>query len=233
MSELLVVGVGLVLALGGSDIARSLAGRSDVSLPHWVASDEGGTLGSDLRKWAVAGLVVAYVLLVEGESLSSIGLAPMAPLALLGWIAGGFVLTVALTMVALNLFLWLDLDIPSGFSEQQRQRSVAARLFTAATAGVTESILFQGYPIERLASVTGSVLLAGALAWVAFTAVHYLGDTFSLEETLYIGVPAFSVTLLYVLSGNLLVVIVVHFAVDALSLLTSDPDGDASGTQTA
>ncbi|WP_338906302.1 CPBP family intramembrane glutamic endopeptidase [Salinibaculum marinum] len=64
--------------------------------------------------------------------------------------------------------------------------------------------------------------VAGAIAFLVFTAGHYAGDTYSLEEVVFIGVPALSVTVLYVLTGNLLVVIGVHTLVDGISLLGPD-----------
>lgn len=110
--------------------------------------------------------------------------------------------------------------IPREFVEDQAARSYPAMLFTAVTAGVTESVLYGAYPIERLTMLTGSVIAAAVVTWLMFTAVHYVGDTFSLEEAVYIGAPALSLTVLYVLSGSLLVIVLVHSTVDTLSFVT-------------
>lgn len=207
--------VGLALAFFGHEAGRYVRDR----IPTASVS---ATLASDLSKWVVAGSLIAFVLLVEGESLASIGVESITLPAFLGWVVGGTVFTMVVGVAAINVFLWLDLETPTGFAAAQQQRSVPARLFTAATAGVTESILYQGYPIERLATLTGSLPLAAGLSLLVFTGAHYAGDTFSLEETAFIGVPALCVTVVYVLSGNLLVVIAVHTLVDAISLLTED-----------
>ncbi len=40
------------------------------------------------------------------------------------------------------------------------------------TAGITEEILFRGYPIERLYELTGNMYIAAFLPWLAFTLLH-------------------------------------------------------------
>lgn len=230
MVDPLVALLGMGIAIAGFDLATEAASRLGVS----VLPDDGtGTLSSDLGKWIVAGVVVGYVLLVEGRSLASIGVEAMAPLPFVAWVVAGVVLTVVLTGSAYVLYDRLGWTTPEGFVADQLERSVPARTFTVVTAGVTESILFQGYPIERIDTLIGAswlpfegLALAGALSFLAFTLVHYVGDTFSLVETVYIGVPALCVTVLYVLTGNLFVVITVHALVDGISLLGPELAGD-------
>lgn len=229
MTDPVLALVGIALAFFGLDALRYVRRRLNVG-SSLLGDGGAGTLGSDLRKWAFASLVVAWVLVVEGRPLSSIGVEWMAPLSFVAWVVGGVVLTMVAGGVAVAVYDRLDLTTPEGFVEDQLARSVPARTLTAVTAGVTESVLYQGYPIERLATLlgtapaTGGVALpvAGAIAFLAFTGAHYVGDTYSLEETVFIGVPALSVTVLYVLTGNLLVVIAVHTLVDGISLLGPD-----------
>jgi membrane protease YdiL (CAAX protease family) len=220
--------VGIALAFFGLDALKYVQKGLNVGSP--LPDDGTGTLGADLRKWAVTGLLVVWVLAVEGQPLSSIGAEWMAPLPFVAWVGGGVVLIAVAHTAAMAVYNRLDLTTPEGFVEEQLERSVPARTLTAVTAGVTESVLFQGYPIERLAALlntaptTSGVALpvAGAIAFLAFTGVHYVGDTYSLEETVLIGIPALVVTVLYVLTGNLLVVIAVHTLVDGISLLGPD-----------
>jgi membrane protease YdiL (CAAX protease family) len=220
--------VGIALAFVGLDVLRHVRGRLNIDSP--LPGGGTGTLGSDLLKWAFAGLIVVWVLAVEGRPLSSIGVEWMAPPSFVAWVGGGVVVTMVAGGVTMAVYDRLDLTTPEGFVEDQLKRSVPARTLTVVTAGVTESVLYQGYPIERLiallktAPVTSGVALplAGAIAFLAFTGVHYAGDTYSLEETVFIGVPALSMTVLYVLTGNLLVVIAAHTLVDGISLLGPD-----------
>lgn len=185
---------------------------------------------SDLSKWLLTGLLLGYLLAIEGDSLSSIGVAfpeailPVSglsgPAGLIVWWIAGTVGTAALTSVVYVIYDRFGLTVPGEFVEDQSARSYPAMLFTAVTAGVTESVLYGAYPIERLTTLTGSIIVAGTITWLVFTAVHYMGDTFSLEETVYIGIPALSVTVLYVLSGSLLVIVLVHSTVNTLSFVT-------------
>jgi membrane protease YdiL (CAAX protease family) len=220
--------VGVCFAFAGLDALSYLTGALDVELP--LPDDGTGTLRSDLLKWVFALLLVAWVLVVEGRPLSSIGVEPIAPLSFVAWVVGGVVLTMAGSGVTMALYDRFELTTPAGFVEEQLERPFPARTFTVVSAGVTESVLYQGYPIERLAAlfgglpVVGPVALpaAGFVAFIAFTGTHYAGGEFSLEETVYIGVPALSMTVLYVLTGNLLVVVAAHALVDGLSVLAPD-----------
>jgi hypothetical protein len=130
-------------------------------------------------------------------------------------------------MLVYTLYRRFDLDTLESFAAEQATRSRRSRLFTAVTAGITESVLFQAYPIERIVAVSGSVFLAALGSWLLFTGLHY-GETFSLVETLYIGVPALSMTILYVSTSSVLVVILAHATVDAVSLLDAEESAEAA-----
>ncbi len=216
--------VGLGLLEGWEWIAPRVHAVTGRTLPD----DETGTLSSDLSKWVVTLLLVGYVLVVEGKGLGSLGFRYPShlffyepyggPLALAGWWVGGVAGTWLLTLLAYAVYSYLDLPTLESFASKQATRSNRARLFTAVTAGVTESVLFQAYPIERIAALSGSLVLAAVVSWLLFTGLHY-GETFSAVETLYIGVPAFTMTVLYVATGSIYVVVLAHASVDALSLL--------------
>jgi membrane protease YdiL (CAAX protease family) len=226
MTTTLTAAVGISIAFLGHPGFSSLRGRLGVS--GVVGWDD--RVVSDLSKWLLTGLLLGYVLVIEGGSLSSIGVAfPEAippgsglsgPPGLVAWWIAGTIGTVALTSVVYAVYDRFGFAVPGEFVEDQAARSYSAMLFTAVTAGVTESVLYGAYPIERLTTLTGSVIAAGTITWLVFTAVHYQGDTFSLEETVYIGIPALSVTVLYVLSGSLVVIVLVHSTVNTLSFVT-------------
>lgn len=224
MTDLPVAVVGVAISIGGLHAVLYLNARVDIlsALPD----DGTGTLRSDLLKWLLAGVVVGYVLLVEGRGLASIGVEGPAPLPFAGWVIAGTAGTIFATAVTYTTYDALDLTIPKGFVEDQLQRPAAARAFTALTAGVTETVLYQAYPIERLAPLLGSLPAAAAVSFLAFTAAHYVGDTFSPAETVYIGVPALCMTVLWVLTRNFFVVATVHALVDGLSLLSARDDGE-------
>lgn len=224
MNVLAVTG-GLAIAFAGHPVARRAGTRLDA--PAGLPGDE--TLRGDLLKWLVTGVLVAYVLVVERRPLSSVGtrLPDAIPVGgldgfagLLAWWAVGVVATIVLSTVVYNVFRHFDLRTQDEFAAEQAARPLPAFAFTAVTAGVTESVLFQAYPIERLAALSGSLLVAGLVSWLAFTAVHHASGRFSLEATLFTSAPALVVTVLYVLSGSLYVVVLVHTTVNALSFLS-------------
>lgn len=220
MTDLPVAVAGVAISIGGLHAVHR------VDMVSALPDDGTGTLRSDLLKWLLAGVVVGYVLLVEGRGLASIGVEVPAPLPFAGWVLAGVAGTVLATTVTYAAYDALDLTIPNGFVEDQLQRPAVARAFTALTAGVTETVLYQAYPIERLAPLLGSLPAAAAVSFLAFTAVHYVGDTFSAAETVYIGVPALCLTVLWVLTRNVFVVATVHALVDGLSLLSATDDGE-------
>lgn len=199
-----------------------------------------GWLWSDVTKWVAGLALVGFVLGVERRPLSSIGFRPPTELpvvggvvpdlgvgalvghlgGVLGWSVVGFVGTVVLTTGAYRLYERFELETPEGFVEEQAARGTVSYLITGVSAGVVESVAYQGYLISRVAELSGSVAVAAVFAWVVFTAVHNIGDTFGLAETVYIGVPGLAMVLLYVASESVIVVCVVHTAVNVLSFLS-------------
>jgi len=177
--------------------------------------------------------LVGFVLGVERRPLSSIGVRPprelpvvggvvpdlgVGPLVgVLGWSVVGFVGTVVLTTGVYRLYGRFELETPEGFVEEQAGRGPVSYLITGVSAGVVESVLYQGYLIGRVAELSGSVAIAAVFAWLVFTAVHSVGDTFGLAETVYIGVPGLAIVLLYVACESVVVVCLVHAVVNVLS----------------
>lgn len=221
---------GVAFALGGLTATDRLSGRLGVST--------GGA--TDLRghafKWVPAGLLVGYVLLVEGRPLASLGwrLPPSAPLGAvtlapasvaLAAVGGGYLLTVLAGAAVDGVLAWLDVAVEDGMVGRFAELSVPGRLFVALTAGVVEELLFHGYAIERLLELTGSPLVAGLLSFGAFTLAH-LGDTWGPAAVARIAAPALATTLLYLAVRSLPVLIAVHVLVDATGLLLADRYAD-------
>jgi membrane protease YdiL (CAAX protease family) len=186
-------------------------------LPVPTGSVGVGILADNLVMWLMAGLVVALVLAWEGRSLASIGLQrPPGRLVLVG-LAAGVVITLA-GMAATGVVLAL------GFVQQPPEAlgvlgglSAAHRVLLVVTAAVTEEILYRGYPIERLAELTGRPWCAAAVPGLVFVAVHlpFWGATaLPLQVTATAGFIG-----LYLWKRNLPAVMIAHAVVNAILLL--------------
>lgn len=227
-----VVGVA-VAALGYQTISEADARLGPVTaVDDWVRSD--------VWKWVAGLALVAFVLVIEKRSLASVGVRAPVPLpvgdglttalrlggvtadivAVLVWSMLGFVGTTVVTTAVYRLYETLDLNTPEGFVSEQANRGVAGYTLTAVSAGVMESLAYQGYIIPRLGALSGSVTLAAVVSWLTFTLVHGIGDTFDAEQTLYIGVPAAVLTVLFVACESVIVVCLVHSVVNLVSFLS-------------
>lgn len=162
----MITWVGLGLALIGVPAIGTL------ELSSLANSESAQFLVSDLIKWAVALGVLAVVVYGERASLGSIGLRwPSVGDLLIGVgiglaaVIGGLVATGA----AISIFDLVPPSVASAFGSM----SFEQRLLIILTAVVTEEILWRGYPMERLAQVTGHMGTAAVLSGAVFVAVHY------------------------------------------------------------
>lgn len=121
--------------------------------------------------WAGCLLLLTLVLLWEQRPLASIGIVWGNYLAWLGGAALG------LTMLALSV---IGVIQASRAGKEIRTEGLAQLLdmprwfhwAVPITAGVTEEIMFRGYPIERLHELTGSLWLAALIPLFVFTLAH-------------------------------------------------------------
>lgn len=226
MNALLTL-VGLALAAGGVPLVFFTGRRLDWFPPRYSASRLRVGLAV---QWAVAALVVCFVLFVERRPLSSVGLhAPVAarlgPLQVGGWFGGlfyGFVLVAVAGIVAGYACRLRGIDAYDEATVVLLDQSAGWKLLFSLTAGVTEELLFRGYLIERTVDLTGSVAVAGALSVVAFTAMHLPGRS---TRRIAPGVfaVALSLTATYLLVRSLFVLMIVHTAYDFVASLSSGP----------
>ncbi|MEZ3145456.1 CPBP family intramembrane glutamic endopeptidase [Halobaculum sp. MBLA0143] len=207
--------LGLVVALGGDWAVGKLSG--------WVTpSDRSGdddTVTLNLTKWLGLVPMLAWVFAVEGAGLGSLTGTRLPPLALVAVVAGGVVVTFTASAVIQRVTSAFGIDgvAAGGTIQELSDRSTAGILLTAVTAGVTEELLFRGFLVERLVSLTGSHLLAGAVSVVVFGAVHYRG--WGLEETVEITMQGAVLVGIYLLVPSVVALIAIHALHDGLGLL--------------
>jgi membrane protease YdiL (CAAX protease family) len=188
--------VGLAIAWGGVLLATRIAtvGRGQVAL------------------WTIFAAVLAIVVFWERAPLSSLGLQPLA------W--SSFAWGIAYAVVGVILIAPARevarraLGLP-GFAAGMTPivaLPLWVRVAIAISAGIIEETLFTGFTITRLATLTGSLWIAAAVAIAAFAAIHIpnwgVGPAVSL---LVGGIPWVA---FFLWRRDLLAMIVAHAAID-------------------
>jgi membrane protease YdiL (CAAX protease family) len=162
--------------------------------------------------WAGCLLVLALVLLWEQRPLASIGIVWGNYVAWLGGAALG------LTMLAMSVIGVIQASRAGKEikSEGLAQLLDMPRWFHWAvpiTAGVTEEIMFRGYPIERLHELTGSLWLAVLIPLIVFTLAH-LGS-WSWSHLVGVALGGVLLTGLYLWQRDLVACMIAHALIDS------------------
>lgn len=169
-----------------------------------------------VEEWAVVIVLLAIVFLWEKQSLASIGIKEMSwqdvSWGVIGFIVGAF--SFFLTIPVVNA---LGLGTTSGGILELAQIPIPLRVGIVLTAGITEEILFRGYPIERLYSLTNRLGLSALIAYAAFVLLHI--PFWGLGGAIQIGVWSIVITILYVKRRNLLACILMHILNDAYAFI--------------
>ncbi len=203
--------VGLVLSLG-SPVLLGLTLRPaqvETELTRWIVL----TLVED---WGLALLLLALVLWWERRSLRSIGLTGMSGRDVL-WGVVGFLVGALAFAITTPLMQALGLGTTGAGIARLAQAPVALRVVIALTAGITEEVLFRGYPIERLTELTGRLGLGAAIAYAVFVLLHL--PFWGMGGTVQIGVWSLVVTLLYVRRRNLPACMLMHILNDLYAFI--------------
>ncbi|MFP4591124.1 MAG: CPBP family intramembrane glutamic endopeptidase [Halobacteriales archaeon] len=90
-------------------------------------------------------------------------------------------------------------------------------LIGAVTAGITEEVLFRGYPIERIIDGGFPPLAAGAATWALFTLAH--APTYPLGNVVQLALVALVFTAAYIRLRSLFPVMVGHIVIDIVGVL--------------
>ncbi len=203
--------VGLFVALGLPFILDLLIGKSpaDLAVPSRVSI-------AIVEEWALAIALLAVILFWERRSLRSIGIAGMSWQDVM-WGVLGFVAGAISFIVTMPLVNALGLDTTSVGIAKLAQVPIILRAGVVLTAGITEEILFRGYPIERINDLTGHLGMSAAIAYVAFVLLHI--PFWGAGGTVQIGVWSMLVTFLYVKRRNLLACMLMHILNDAYAFI--------------
>lgn len=199
--------VGLVVSLFGFRLLRPLTDHLDEADPRRHAA-----------KWLPAILVAAYVNIVEGRDAASLGVRWDGPRPFLKRVALGFGAMLGANIVLGPVHERLGTEELAEGMEAFGDTGLLGKLFIAATAGVTEELLFRGYALERLDELTDSRLVAAVVTTLAFVLGHK-GETWGWKSVLQIAQPAVIVTALYLRFRDLLALMTIHALNDAVGLV--------------
>lgn len=167
--------------------------------------------------WWLAALVVLLVMFVgERRGLSSIDLRWPGLRSILWGVVGSVVL-IALFMATQVLLQLLGLGLSKSAALDFTQIPVWLILAMALRAGVVEEILFRGYAVTRLESLTGQTWIAALLSLAAFVVLH--ATSWSAGHLIFVAVAGGALTLMYVWKRNLAANIIAHTLVDVAGLM--------------
>jgi membrane protease YdiL (CAAX protease family) len=200
-----LLGLGLTLGLG--------------SLPYPVWDDEfadtAHLLGNEAIYWTLVVATLFYVLRIERRPLASIGLRRF------GWRDAGAALAIAVATIGALAALFLVVFPWLGVGEAQNLSQLASAppwwlAISVLRAGVSEEVLFRGYPIERLLEWSGSRTLAFLLPLGLFALAHV--GPWGWLHLAVAGVGGALLSLLYLWRRNLWANIFAHCLIDAMAM---------------
>lgn len=167
--------------------------------------------------WVVVGLLIGVVIVVERRSLRSIGLARPSARTLL-WVLAAWILLMAGTFAVM---------LAPGFETSSVAQGATSlldlplwfRALLLVSVSITEETIYRGYAIERIHDLTGSLLVAGGVTFLAFSLAHvpFFGWSWFLTG----GLGTAFLTVLYVRTRNLPACMLLHLLSDVFLLLPS------------
>jgi membrane protease YdiL (CAAX protease family) len=192
-------------------------------LGRWLASGDAipALLLREAVWWSYAGIVVAWLLMVEGKPLSSIGLRRPTwrtfayALAAAMVVTGIMIAHFALIVPALHLNGAKAIDVRA----QIMRTPYWYRILLVLRAAVVEELLFRAYMMEKVRQLTGSWLAAIVVSVVAFTAAHFSG--WGVVHLIPVFGAAIVFALLYRWRRDTPSNVMAHFMTDAAGFLTA------------
>lgn len=170
-----------------------------------------------IKSWGSCLAVLALVLLWEQRTLASIGIVPGNYLA---WLIGA---TLGLTILATSVISVIQASkagkaaLPEDSAEGLNRLIATPAWFRWAvvvTAGITEEIMFRGYPIERLHELTGNLWIAALIPLTVFTLAHLGG--WSWGHLIGVLFGGSLLTGLYMWQRDLIACMIAHMLIDSL-----------------
>lgn len=175
-----------------------------------------------MMAWGACLALLALVWWGERRTLASIGVVWGNYLA---WLIGAMLGLTILSTSVISVIMASKAGKPMmpAESEGGLKRLMASpawfRWAVVLTAGITEEIMFRGYPIERLNELTGSLWLAALIPLTVFTLAHLGG--WSPGHLVGVLFGGGLLTGLYLWQRDLVACMIAHTLIDALLIFLS------------
>lgn len=202
--------LGLLLTLGLGSLPFPVWDNELKDVPHMI--------GNEAIYWALVAATLLYVVCVEKRPLASIGLRRPRIVDVLIGLAFAAAVIAGLAALYLVVLPALRLDETQAFDTLTSAPTWWLAI-SVVRAGVSEEVLFRGYPIERLKELTGSNAIAILLPLVLFSLAHV--GPWGWTHLIVAAFGGAMFTLLYLWRRNLWVNILAHALVDGLALLAA------------
>jgi len=168
--------------------------------------------------WVITGILLVYILLVERQPLSSIGLRLPTWKSFAFGIPVAVILIVGAVVTIYVLFPALHRHVSQAALDNVLHTPWSLRFLRVTRAAVTEEVCYRGYTIERVQELTGRKWIAFVVSVAAFTYSH-LGY-FGWAYLIYVGFGGVVLGLYYLWRRDLTSNIIAHFVADGAELLT-------------
>jgi membrane protease YdiL (CAAX protease family) len=209
----ILVGVGLGLAIA--------FGVPELNPGHRLApgADIGAGLAREGVWWAIAAVMIGYVLLVERRPLGSIGLHRPDGKTVLFGLVGAVIMFATVVLSYSVIFPLLGLKMNQEAVSQITRNPLWLQVLIFCRAAFVEEILYRGYPMERVQELTGSKWLAFLVAALVFTLSHL--SSWGGAQLIVVGFGAVCLGLLYLWRRDLICNMIAHFLVDLAGFLAA------------
>ncbi len=163
--------------------------------------------------WGLAFLVLVFTRTIEKLPLSSIGWKPLSWKSAVMAIGLGVLLSLLVPVLTLLVSKIFPPSNSGTITQVVSNYSWWILLLSVITAGITEEVLFRGYPLERLHEITGNKWISGVISLIFFVAIHATG--WNIAHIIGVVIPlGIILTGLYFWQRNLLFVMIVHVVID-------------------
>jgi membrane protease YdiL (CAAX protease family) len=173
--------------------------------------------------WCVGAALLAWVLFVEHLPLASIGIRKTTGGTVVRGLGAAALMLASVMLSYAVIFPLIGASLNERAVASITHTPIWLQSATMIRAGVVEEILFRGYAIERLRSLSGSTWLAAVASGALFIAAHVA--SWELAQLIVVGFGTLILTLLYVWKRDLVSNMIAHGTTDFFGFLLARMQG--------